>query len=165
MGVNVYYSPKRNRKYVRKFDYYEAQERWRKGEPASKLAEEYGVSVSRIYQVASPKGKAAFEAYQESLKKAAKCVNCGKAKSYVSTRLGHLRCQRCASDDHIVTVRPSELKCGRCQQWLPDDVFGLSKRARLRRRGRWHNCRECEARDRRERRHRAVAEGRARTKG
>lgn len=163
MGLNVYYSPKRKRKYIRKFDHYEAQERWRKGELVSKLAKEYGVTVERIYQVVSPKHKAWHEAYRERLKHTGQCGRCGKATNYFAQRFGSKLCVRCAADDRITTVRPDELRCGRCKSWLPDGSFGLYRAAPAYRRGRHHNCRSCEAKMRRERRHRAKAEGRATT--
>lgn len=163
VGVNIHYSPKRNRKYVRRFDHYEAQERFRNGESALKLAQEYGVSPSRIYQVASPTHRANHLAYQESLKCKGKCARCGKPTNYIAQRLGAKLCIRCSADDRITTVLPNSIRCGQCKQWLPDDAFGLSKSAKSHHRGRNHDCKKCVARARRERRHRAFAEGRART--
>lgn len=162
MGVNTYYSQKRNRKYVRSFDYFEAQVRFARGEPASKLASDYGVSVSRIYQVASPAYRKSHNAYQESLKTKGRCNRCKKPTNQVSQRLGAKLCNRCAADDRITTVRPKELSCGHCKRWLPDEEFGIYKTAPAHRRGRYIRCRECVAKKRRDQRHRAFKEGRAR---
>lgn len=161
----VYYSPKRKRKYIRKFDYYEAQERYRNGETAPTLAREYGVTPERIYQVVSPTYKETREAYEELLKHRGRCTRCGAPKNHRAQLLGHILCKRCSADDQVTTVRPDTLKCGRCKLWLPDDAFSRSKNAKPHRRGRFARCKRCVAEVRRDARHRAFAEGRARTLG
>jgi len=167
--TNIYYSPKRSRKYVRKFDYYEAQERYRSGESGPALAKEYGVSVSRIYQVITPGERDRVQAYQDSIYKGgANCIRCGAPTNLAARKLGAKLCIPCARDKRIAahankTVRDYSLWCNGCKRWLPDDAFGLYNDARSYRRGRHYDCRKCVARARRKRRHRAFAEGRART--
>lgn len=169
MGMNIFYSPKRNRAYVRKFDYYEAQERYRAGESIRDLAAEFGVTYMAVRLVVIPEVRARYKEYQSTVYKGkAKCLNCGAPTNLLARKVyGSTRCIKCARKERVTehianTVRPDELWCSPCEAWHPDEEFGLYKSAKPYRRGRSNYCRKVNAKQKRDRR-KAIADRRAET--
>lgn len=158
----------------RKFDHDEAKRRYANGETASGLAREYGVTVTAVWCVVSERGKtvqlrsrAVFYARNH-----VPCETCGNqtlgliAGKKVGNPDGRILCRRCRSDEMrerlrfnehgtLVSVRCVTSDCANGERWQPPGNFTRGKRHREVREGGIHSqCRACQTRARRERRHR-----------
>lgn len=146
------------RVYIRKFDYDEARARFASGESIRTLANEYGVSWSRVQQVVVPEAgdRAARRAREHNSNGA--CVDCG-ARIW---RCGNsVRCRDCAGLLLATSVRPDSLQCRTCREWKPDDDFPHNRAATHARRGRHETCRPCLTIAKRDWRHRNAEKQRA----
>lgn len=131
------------RVYQRKFDHDEARRRYANGESVRRLAERYGVSTTRIYQIVNP--AAGERAAEQSSRWMANgtCRDCGGRASRHSVNETH-RCRACADKANRITVRDTELQCVTCREWKPDETFPFAhNRNTQARRHRHRACRAC----------------------
>lgn len=142
-------SGKRNRVYVRRFDYEDARRRFGAGESALALAAEYGVSNSRIYQVVNPEHGARTARLSAEWMRNGKCDRCGERCSAYSRH-----CTACSAIARTTSVRDGELQCSTCHEWKPDAAFPKGGPRCAHRRHRHKHCTACQTKAKREYRRR-----------
>lgn len=141
---------KNGRVYHRKFDHDEAKKRYEAGESVAGMAREFGVHVSAVWQVVSPRIVESQRRLHERLRAAGECERCGGWKNGLTqTAL----CHKCAMADRVTSVRPTTLRCGTCREWKSDGEFA-GARTNPARRDRHDQCRPCSTKARREYRQR-----------
>lgn len=123
---------------VNKRERAEIEKRFKTGEPAHRIARDYGVAVGHIHRLASPKRREALLA-RGPARRTAFCENCGKSTNY---RSRDKLCPVCRTEADLASARPTELLCAACRLWKSDDSFRQDRR-QVGRRGRRRTCITC----------------------
>lgn len=154
----------RNRLYVRRFDHFEAHQRWLAGERVADLATEYSVTPAALYRAfgaLTPEGRDRQNAYQRSWRTTV-CEQCGGPAMRLVTNKkphnpdGRVLCQRCRGitrrgrfryrpDGTLEAVRCNRVDCvNEGGRWQPPDRFPGGPRYRdVRPQGIHGACRAC----------------------
>ncbi len=125
------------------FDHDEARERYASGESGPRLAEAFGVSTTRIYQVVNAEYGARAAKRAAEWQRHGVCPDCGGPSTRHGVNL-NLRCRACHYKHASTTVMPHSLKCVVCHVFKLDEDFPFN-RFEKHRRDRHTVCRACQA--------------------
>lgn len=155
-------TPKRKRVYQRKFDHEQALELLDAGGSVQAVAEKFGVSTSRIYQIRHRRADPGWwerdadrrRKWTRENQRAPCAGGCGTMVWMAQEgRSGF--CPSCVRTVGYVT--DDELMCHGCREWKPDEEFGYSPSYPRGRRHRASRCLKCLREKRRERRRRGLS--------
>lgn len=167
-------SAKRNRLYVRSFDYDEARRRYEGGETIAELAHVYGVDPNAVRR-AVVAGEADRQVEMHRRWRTGTCETCGgPAMRNVAGKVeqnpdGRVLCLRCRADEkrerlrfddagELTAVRCAMVDCANGERWQSPRSFTRGSRHREVRDGGIHSqCRKCQTRAKRRWRARAAA--------